>query len=67
VNKKSGLLCKVQDVNSLKKQIEFLIRHKDIRIKYGNFGAKLAKKNYDIKIIVNKNLEIYKKLIANYV
>ena len=67
VNKKSGLLCKVQDVNSLKKQIEFLIRHKDIRIKYGNFGAKLAKKNYDIKIIVNKNLEIYKKLITKYI
>lgn len=66
VNKKSGLLCKVKDVNSLKKQIEFLIRRKDIRIKYGNFGAKLAKKNYDIKIIVNKNLKVYKKLIANY-
>ena len=64
-NNKSGLLCKKKDVISLKNQIEFLIKNKKIRLKFGNYGEKLAKKYYDVKIVINKNLKIYKKLLGN--
>jgi glycosyltransferase involved in cell wall biosynthesis len=61
-NKKTGLLCKPKDVSSLKNKLEFLIKNKNIRKKYGNFAVKIAKKNFDVKIVIEENLKIYKKL-----
>ena len=64
-DKKSGLLCKPKNVNSLKNKIEFLIKNKKIRTKYGNFAAKTARKNFDVKIVIEKNLKIYRKLVSH--
>ena len=44
------------------KILEFLIKNKNIRKKYGNFAVKIAKKNFDVKIVIEENLKIYKKL-----
>ena len=62
LNKKTGLLCKPKNVNSLKNKLEFLIENENIRKKYGNFAIKIAKKNFDVKIVIEENLKIYRKL-----
>jgi len=55
----TGLLCKVRDANSLAEQIEKLILDSDLRNSMGKAGRELAKKEFDIKKVVQKHFEIY--------
>lgn len=62
---KTGLLCKINNSKSLEKALEKLIKNKRKRIIYGNNGCELAKNNFDINIIINQNLRIYKNLLLD--
>ncbi len=62
---KTGELCKINNPKSLEKSLEKLIKNKRKRIIYGNNGSKLAKKKFDLKEIIKKNLNIYKNLFLN--
>ena len=62
---KTGELCKTNNPNSLEKSLENLINNKRKRVIYGNNGRKLAKKKFDLKEILKKNLKIYKTLFSN--
>jgi len=62
IKKKTAELCKPKSVNSLQKKIELLINSHRLRSKYGKNGLILAKKRFDIKIITNQILFIYKNL-----
>ena len=64
INKKTGLLAKVKNVNSLVSKLSFLIKNKNIRSKYGKNGRDFAIKNFDLDIVIKKNLDIYSNLIS---
>jgi glycosyltransferase involved in cell wall biosynthesis len=64
-SKLNGELCKVKDYLSLSKKLEKLILRPKLRIKYGNNSINFAKKNFDIKLIGMKIIEIYNKLLIN--
>jgi glycosyltransferase involved in cell wall biosynthesis len=64
INKKTGLLAKVKNVNSLVNKLSFLIKNKNIRSKYGKNGRDFAIKNFDLDVVIKKNLDIYSNLIS---
>ncbi|MCT7629696.1 glycosyltransferase family 4 protein [Aliarcobacter butzleri] len=55
----TGLLCQVKNSQSLANQIEKLILDKDLRNSMGKAGRELAKKEFDIKKVVEKHFDIY--------
>ncbi|MFX4210334.1 glycosyltransferase family 4 protein [Aliarcobacter butzleri] len=55
----TGLLCQVKNSRSLANQIEKLILDKDLRNSMGKAGRELAKKEFDIKKVVEKHFDIY--------
>ncbi|RBQ30932.1 glycosyltransferase family 1 protein [Arcobacter sp. FW59] len=55
----TGLLCQVRNSQSLANQIEKLILDKDLRNSMGKEGRELAKKEFDIKKVVEKHFDIY--------
>lgn len=61
----NGELCKVKDHLSLARKIEKLVLKPKLRISYGNNSVNFAKKNFDIKLISVKIIEIYNKLLIN--
>ena len=63
--KLNGELCKIKDHLSLTKKLKKLILKPDLRIRYGNNSIKFAKKNFDIKLISIKIIDIYNKLLTN--
>ena len=63
--KLNGELCKVKDHLSLAKKLEKLILKPKLRIRYGNNSINFAKKNFDIKLISVKIIEIYNTLLIN--
>ena len=62
---KTGLLCMPKNVKSLEKSIKFLIKNKNIRLRYSKNARQFALKNFDINKVIFKNLEIYEKLLKN--
>ena len=64
INKKTGLLAKVKNVNSLVNKLSYLIKNKNIRSRYGKNGRNFAIKNFDLNIVIKKNLDIYSNLIS---
>jgi glycosyltransferase involved in cell wall biosynthesis len=57
----NGELCHIEDYLSLKKKIEKLILNPKIREIYGKNSYFYARKNFDIKLIGNKIIDIYNK------
>jgi len=63
LNKKTGLLCKPKSYMSLKHKLSILMKSKYLRKKFGKEAVNFAKKNFDIKFVVKKNLKIYDDLL----
>ncbi|WP_418185382.1 glycosyltransferase family 4 protein [Aliarcobacter vitoriensis] len=55
----TGLLCQVRNSQSLANQIEKLILDKELRNSMGKAGRELAKKQFDIKKVIEKHFDIY--------
>ena len=62
-NKKTGLLCQPKSHISLKKKLSILMKSEYLRKKFGKEALNFAKKNFDIKFVVKKNLKIYEDLL----
>lgn len=56
---KTGLLVPVKDPVSLANAIKFLISDKHLMINMGIEGRKYAEKNFDIRDVINKHMDIY--------
>jgi len=63
INKKTGELCKVKSVSSLKTALKKLIKDKKLREYYGKNARELAIRKYDIKIVTSKIFTLYNSLI----
>lgn len=61
----TGEICLVRDSKSLEKKLEYLMKNPKKRILYGINGRRLAEKEFDLEEVVNKNINIYKKLLKN--
>lgn len=61
----NGELCKIKDHYSLAAKIEKLILKPKLRLMYGKNSIIYAKKNFDIKLISKKIINIYNELL-NY-
>ena len=62
---KTGLLVPVKNSQKLADAVQWLIEHPLERIAMGKEGRKFAKKEFDIEIIVQHHLDIYRKLNEN--
>ena len=65
IKNKTGLLVPIKNPKKLADAIQWLIEHPQERVKMGEAGRKLAEKEFQIKKIVKKHLEIYQELISN--
>lgn len=63
INGKSGFLVPEQDVNALVNKIDILIENPEIWSKMSKCGRKFIEKEYDIKILNQKLVQICQKLI----
>ena len=61
INKKTGILVNPKKPKDLAKAIEYLLTNNKIMKKMGINGANYAKKNFDIKDVVSKHINIYNK------
>ena len=63
-NGKNGFLVDYQDIEGIVGKIEKLINFPDLRKKMGMESRKIAEKEFDEKIIVEKYLILYRKLLS---
>ena len=57
---KSGFAIPIKNVNLLAEKIVHLLENPEKRLAFGNLGRKIAKSKFDIRIIVEQHLNIYK-------
>ena len=62
---KTGLLVPVNDPKKLANAIQWLIEHPEERIIMGKSGRQLAVRDFQIKKIIKKHLDIYQELSEN--
>jgi N,N'-diacetylbacillosaminyl-diphospho-undecaprenol alpha-1,3-N-acetylgalactosaminyltransferase len=61
---KNGFLVPIKDYKSLAEKIEILIDDKNLREKFGKNSREKAKKEFDIKIVVNGYLKVYEEILS---
>lgn len=59
----NGLLCNARDANDLANKISFILDNPDMAQQFGENGYKDVLKFYNINIIVDKYIQIYRKFI----
>jgi len=59
---KNGFLVPIKDYKTLAKKIEVLIDNPKLREEFGKYGRIKTKKEFDIKVVVNKYIEVYEGL-----
>ncbi len=64
IHNETGILVKVKNSKSLSKAIGKLIKDKELMIRMGIQGRKLAEKKFSIIDVIKTHLEIYNKLIS---
>ena len=60
---KNGFLVPIKNYKELVKKIEILIDNQNLREKFGKYGRIKAKKEFDIKVVVRKYMEVYEEII----
>lgn len=60
IDRETGLLVPVKDVQSLAKAIKYLAEHAETRLRMGHAGRELAERDYSIENIVQQHLDIYR-------
>ncbi len=61
-NKKNGLLCHAGDVDEMTNALVKILRHKDVRERYGKASLEIAKK-HDLGVTLKRFEEIYQEAI----
>ncbi len=59
----NGFLVPIKDYKSLAEKIEVLINNKELREKFGKNSRIKAVNEFDIKIVVDKYLEVYEEIL----
>ena len=59
----NGFLVPVKDAVSLAEKVKVLIEDENLRERFGKNSRELAVKEFDVKIVVEKYLDIYEKLL----
>ncbi len=59
----NGFLVPVKDAVSLAEKVKVLIEDESLRERFGKNSRELAVKEFDVKIVVEKYLDIYEKLL----
>ena len=62
IRNKTGFLCKPKNHLSLKNKLRILIKSKKLREKFGVNARNFAKKNFDVNMVISKNLKNYESL-----
>ena len=65
IPRKTGELCKVRNIKSLKNKLEILIKDSKKRLYYGKNARKLAENKYGLDKVINKNITNYDMLLNN--
>ena len=60
----TGLLIEAGNIEELFEAIKRLIKEKDLRIDFARNGMTLAKNKFSLDVVVERNLDIYDKLLA---
>ena len=63
IDGKSGFLVPEKDVDALAEKLEYLIEHPELWSEMGRYGREFVEKNYDIKKLNRRLVEIYQSLI----
>ena len=61
----SGFLVPERDVNSLAERLKYLIEHPNLWSEMGRAGRKYVEENYDISILNDRLVDLYKLTIKN--
>ncbi|MDF3125755.1 glycosyltransferase family 4 protein [Rheinheimera sp. 1928-s] len=61
----NGLIVPAKDSKALADAIEMLVKDKDLRVRMGTAGRKLAEEEFDVQSVVAKHLDIYQELLKN--
>jgi len=62
INRKTGYLVPEKNENALVEKLEYLIAHPQLLIEMGQNGRNFIEKNYNIKILNKKLIQIFKSL-----
>ena len=62
-NGKTGLLVPIKNAKALTEAIKLLLKNRDRREALGRAGRALAEKEFDIRVVVRRHIEIYGKLL----
>ena len=65
LNRANGFLIS-EDEKEFEKSVEKLINDKELREKFGEVSARLARKNFTSDVCAEKMLEVYKSALKNY-
>ena len=63
INNQNGLLVEPKNTFELVKAIEKLILDHNLRLFFGKNGRKFAKEKFSLNLVVDKHIELYKKMI----
>ena len=63
VRNKTGFLVPARNIHKLVGSLEILMTDNKIRSKFGKRGRQLAEKIFDLKIVQNKVLKLYEKIL----
>ena len=59
LDKQTGFLVKPYDILGLVSALEKLILNKDLRENFGKEGINFSKKNFDMKVVLDKVMNLY--------
>lgn len=63
VDGKNGFLIEERDFKALAEKILYMIEHPEIWGKFGIFGRKHIKNNYDFSKLIERQIKIYKSIL----
>lgn len=65
IDGKNGFLVKEGDYEALAEKILYMIDHPELWPEFGRFGREHIKKNYDSKVLIEKQIEFYKNILKS--
>jgi len=63
IDGKNGFLVAEGDYKALAERILYMIEHPELWAGFGQFGRKHVEKNFNLKTLMNKQVELYHKVI----
>ena len=64
-SEKTGLLVPARDTEALSHAIAYLLDNQTVRLQMGNKGRELAEREYDVRQVIKRHIEIYQELESN--